>query len=170
MLQNYQGKDIALNEVKQKVLGLVKSKDTFPLTPRYNPDEFCVRDPEVVTTAVKHYLDALTMQAKARNMGAIFGGRQPHYQSIVAGGFTQLPDLMQVAKFRTMLDEQAKFINDVYIKDVVHFGTGPLWPLAKAGVGCGHTNYLSVGALKKELVERHGYELMTCMQYCSRRQ
>jgi hydrogenase large subunit len=149
-IANYKGKDSGLNAIKEKVLGLVKSKDTFPLTPRYTPDEYCVKDPEAVTTAAKHYLDALSMQAKARNMGAIFGGRQPHYQSIVAGGFTQLPDINQVVKFRTMLDEQATFINDVYIKDVLAFGTGPLWPLAKAGVGCGHTNYLSYGALELE--------------------
>jgi hydrogenase large subunit len=79
----YQGKDKELNAVKDKVVGLVQSKDTFPLTPRYKPDEWCVRDPEMVISAVKHYIDALSMQAKARNMGAIFGGRQPHYQSLV---------------------------------------------------------------------------------------
>ncbi|NVL90534.1 MAG: nickel-dependent hydrogenase large subunit [Desulfobacterales bacterium] len=144
----YKGKDKALNAVKDKVVGLVKAKDTFPLTPRYKPDEFCVRDPDVVISAVKHYVDALAIHAKARNMGAIFGGRTPHYQSIVVGGFTQLPDVNQVAMFRAMLDEQAKFINEVYIPDVLAFGTGPLFPLAKIGLGGGHYNYLSYGALQ----------------------
>jgi len=147
-IANYSGKDNGLNAVKDKIVGLVKSNDTFPLTPRYKPDEFCVNDPEIVTSAVKHYIDALEMQAKARNMGAIFGGRQPHYQSIVAGGFTQLPDINQVLKFRTMLDEQAKFVNEVYVPDVMAFGTGPLFPLAKMGLGGGHYNYLSYGALQ----------------------
>jgi Ni,Fe-hydrogenase I large subunit len=149
-IAKYNGKDAELLTVKDKVLALVKSNDTYPLTPRYKPDEFCVRDPEVVITAVKHYLDALKMQAKARNMGAIFGGRQPHYQSIVVGGFTQLPDINQVSKFRTMLDEQAQFVNDVYIKDVLNFGLGPLKKLAVTGVGGGHYNYLSCGALEKD--------------------
>lgn len=144
----YKGKDKGLNEVKDKVVSLVQAKDTFPLTPRYKPDEYCVADPEMVTSAVKHYIDALYMQAKARNMGAIFGGRQPHYQSIVVGGFTQLPDANQVTRFRAMLDEQAKFVNEVYIPDVLAFGTGPLFPLAKAGVGGGHYNYLSYGAFE----------------------
>ncbi len=144
----YQGKDKALNAVKDKVVGLVKAKDTFPLTPRYKPDEFCVRDPDMVLSSVKHYLDALAIQAKARNMGAIFGGRQPHYQSIVVGGCTQHPDVNMVAKFRTMLDEQAKFVNEVYIPDVLAFGTGPLFPLARAGLGGGHYNYLSYGGLE----------------------
>jgi Ni,Fe-hydrogenase I large subunit len=146
----YKGKDKELLAVKDKIVGLVKSKDTYPLTPRYKLDEFCVNDPEAVISAVKHYIDALKMQAKARNMGAIFGGRQPHYQSIVVGGFTQLPDINQVARFRTMLDEQAKFINEVYVPDVLAFGTGPLLPLAKLGVGGGHYNYMSYGALQKE--------------------
>ena len=156
-IAKYSGKDKGLNAVRDKIVGLVKAGDTFPLTPRYKPDEFCVKDPELVTTAVKHYVDALAMQAKARNMGAIFGGRQPHYQSIVVGGFTQLPDINQVARFRTMLDEQAKFVNEVYVPDVLAFGTGPLFPLAKIGLGGGHYNYLAYGALE---LDRAGKKLV----------
>jgi hydrogenase large subunit len=109
-----------------------------------------VKDPETVTTAVKHYIDAMKKHAQARNMGAIWGGRTPHYQNIVVGGVTSYPDINQVARFRTMLDEQAKFINEVYIPDVMAFGTGPLWPLAKMGLGGGHYNYLSYGGFEKD--------------------
>ncbi|OEU46904.1 MAG: iron hydrogenase [Desulfobacterales bacterium S7086C20] len=144
----YKGRDKSLNALKEKVVGLVKSKDVFPLTPRYKPDEFSVTDPDMVTSAVKHYIDALAIQAKARNMGAIFGGRQPHYQSLVVGGCTQYPDINMVAKYRTMLDEMAQFVNEVYIPDVLAFGTGPLFPLAKMGLGGGHYNYMSYGALE----------------------
>lgn len=144
-IANYKGKDKDLLAVKDKIVGLVKANDTYPLTPRYEPDEFCVKDPDLVITAVKHYLDALKMHLAARNMGAIWGGRTPHYQNIVVGGVTSYPDINQVARFRTMLDKQKKFIEEVYIPDVVTFGTGPLWPLAKLGVGGGHYNYLSYG-------------------------
>ena len=153
-IANYKGNDKELNTVKDKVVHLVQTNDTYPLTPRYEPDEYCVNDPDIVITAVKHYIDALSMQAKARNMGAIFGGRHPHYQSIVVGGFTQLPDINQVERFRTMLDEQAQFVNEVYIPDVLAFGTGPLMPLAKIGLGGGHYNYLSYGALQKKPPEK----------------
>jgi hydrogenase large subunit len=142
---NYTGKDKELLAVKDKIVGLVQAKDTYPLTPRYEPDEYTVKDPDIVISAVKHYLDALKMHAKARNMGAIWGGRTPHYQNIVVGGVTSYPDLNQVARFRTMLDQQKKFIEEVYIPDVVAFGTGPLWPLAQMGLGGGHYNYLSYG-------------------------
>lgn len=149
-IANYKGKDKDLLAVKDKIVGLVNAKDTYPLTPRYEPDEFSVKDPDIVITAVKHYIDALKMHAKARNMGAIWGGRTPHYQNIVVGGVTSYPDINQVARFRTMLDEQARFINEVYIPDVLLFGTGPLLPLAKLGVGGGHYNYLSYGSFEKD--------------------
>jgi hydrogenase large subunit len=142
---NYTGKDKDLLAVKDKIVGLVKANDTYPLTPRYEPDEYTVKNPDVVISAVKHYLDALKMNAKARNMGAIWGGRTPHYQNIVVGGVTSYPDLNQVARFRTMLDHQKQFVEEVYIPDVVAFGTGPLWPLAQMGLGGGHYNYLSYG-------------------------
>lgn len=145
---NYSGKDKDLLAVKDKIVGLVTAKDTYPLTPRYEPDEFTVKDPDLVISAVKHYIEALKMHAKARNMGAVWGGRTPHYQNIVVGGVTSYPDMNQVARFRTMLDEQAKFVNNVYIPDVLTFGTGPLWPLAQMGLGGGHYNYMSYGDFK----------------------
>ncbi|HGJ64865.1 TPA: nickel-dependent hydrogenase large subunit, partial [bacterium] len=149
-IAEYKGKDKDLLAIKDKIIALVQSKDTYPLTPRYKPDEYCVKDPDLVITAVKHYIDALKMHAEARNMGAIWGGRTPHYQNIVVGGVTSYPDINQVARFRTMLDKQAKFINEVYIPDVMTFGTGPLLPLAKAGIGGGHYNYLAYGAFEKD--------------------
>jgi Ni,Fe-hydrogenase I large subunit len=149
-IAKYNGKDKDLLAVKDKIIGLVTAKDTYPLTPRYEPDAFSVNDPDIVIMAVKHYIDALKIHAKARNMGAIWGGRTPHYQNIVVGGVTSYPDINQVARFRTMLDEQARFVNEVYIPDVLLFGTGPLLPLAKAGIGGGHYNYLSYGAFEKD--------------------
>jgi Ni,Fe-hydrogenase I large subunit len=144
-VENYRGKDKDLLAVKEKVVSLVRAKDTYPFTPRFKPDEYCVKDPDIVIHAVKHYIDALRMHAKARNMGAIWGGRTPHYMNIVVGGVTSYPDLNQVYRFRSMLDEQKKFIEEVYVRDVVAFCEGPLFPLAKAGIGGGHRNYLACG-------------------------
>jgi Ni,Fe-hydrogenase I large subunit len=152
---NYKGKDKDLLAVRDKIITLVKEKDTYPLTPRYKPDEFSVKDPDIVISAVAHYLKALQMHAKARNMGAIWGGRTPHYQNIVVGGVTSYPDLNQWARFHTMLDEQKKFIEEVYVPDVLAFGTGPLWPLAKMGVGGGHYNYLAYGDFAKDEKGKH---------------
>ncbi|UCG38765.1 MAG: nickel-dependent hydrogenase large subunit, partial [bacterium] len=152
-IANYQGKDAGLNAVKDKVVSLVKRGDTYPLTPRYEPDEFSVSDPEIVTTAVKHYLDALKVQVTAKNMGAVLGGgRVPHYQGIVVGGVTQLPNAEIIGRFKSMLDEVTAFVKNVYQQDVLLFGgpSGPLFPLAKLGVGGGHLNYLSYGSFPED--------------------
>jgi len=152
-IANYSGGDAGLNAVKDKVVSLVKRGDTYPLTPRYAPDEFSVADPEIVTMAVAHYLEALKIQVTAKNMGAMLGGgRVPHYQGIVVGGVTQIPNAEQIGRFKSMLDEVVGFIKNVYMKDVLLLGGpgGPLFPLAKLGVGGGHYNYLSYGAFPED--------------------
>jgi hydrogenase large subunit len=146
----YKGSDPGLLGVKDKIVRLVKAGDTAPLTPRYQPDEFCVSDPEIVTMAVAHYLQALEMQAKAKKMSALFAGKQPHQSSIVVGGVTMLPTNAIVSQFRSMLLEQIDFIEKVYLQDVVTFGTGPLLPLAQAGVGGGDLNYLAFGGFARD--------------------
>lgn len=141
----YRGNDPKLLEVRDKILALVKAGDTAPLTPRYEPDEFCVRDPETVTTLVAHYLQALEVQAKARKLSAVFGGKQPHQSSIVAGGVTIKPNPQQILKYKSMLKDLVKFMREVYVPDVIALATGPLLPLAQAGLGAGTENYLSYG-------------------------
>ncbi len=141
----YNGMDANLLRVKEKIVGLVKSGDTSPLTPRYEPDQFCVSDPEIVTTAVHHYIQALEMRKKAQEMLAIFGGKMPHHATFVAGGVTIEPTPDRIASFRSRLLELIDFVNNVYLKDVLLFGTGPLKPIhdAKIGFGCG--NFLAYG-------------------------
>lgn len=146
----YQGKDSNLLGVKDKISKLISAGDTAPLTPRYEPDQFSVKDPELVTLAVFHYLKALEMQAKAKKMSALFAGKQPHQSSIVVGGVTMLPSIETVEQFRSMLLEQIDFIENVYLQDVITFGTGPLLPLAQAGVGGGYPNFISFGGFARD--------------------
>ncbi len=141
----YKGSNSELLKVKEKIVALVRTGDTSPLTPRYNPDQFCVNDPEIVTTAVYHYIQALDMRKKAQEMLAIFGGKMPHHATFVAGGVTVQPTPDRIAAFRSRLLELIDFVNNVYLKDVLLFGTGPLKPIhdAKIGFGCG--NFLAYG-------------------------
>jgi Ni,Fe-hydrogenase I large subunit len=113
--------------------------------PTYSPDDFCIADLDTVVSAVSHYLDALQMQAKAKKLSALFGGKQPHQSGIIPGGVTALPSSSTRALFGEMLAEQASFIRDVYVQDVLTLGTGPLLALATSDVGVGHQNYLSFG-------------------------
>ena len=141
----YQGKDPNLLAVKDKVAALAGAGDLYPLAPYYKRDEYCVTDPDLVTTAVYHYLVALEMQAKAKKMAAVFGGKIPLQSSNVVGGVTIQPDLQKIGDYATLLKEIKPFIENVYLQDVLTFGTGPLFPLAQAGVGAGPGNYLAYG-------------------------
>lgn len=144
-IKDYKGQDQGLLNVKERIMKLVEAGDTAPLTPRYEPDEYSVQDPELVATALAHYLQALQVQAKAKQMSAVFGGKQPHQSSIIVGGVTLYPKAEQITTFKRLLAEVAHFIKTVYVPDVVAFSTGPLLPLAKAGFGRGTGNYLGYG-------------------------
>jgi [NiFe] hydrogenase large subunit len=77
--------------------------------------------PEVNLLAVEHYLMALRQQARTARMHAIFGGKNPHLQSLVVGGVTCATDLTpdRIAEFKYMWQETMDFVNNVYIPDVM---------------------------------------------------
>lgn len=141
----YAGKDPALLAVKDKIVGLVKANDTYPLTPRYEPDAFSISDPDIVITAVAHYLQALEIRKKAHEMMALWGGRVPFFQNVVAGGVGIRPTVSRIAETQWRLKEITNFIENVYVKDVIALGTGPLKPLHDLKVGFGVGNYISWG-------------------------
>ncbi len=77
--------------------------------------------PEQNLIALSHYLKALEMQRMAAQMMAIFGGKQPHPQSLVVGGVSCVMDILDPArmgeymvKFKKMQD----FIKNAYIADI----------------------------------------------------
>jgi Ni,Fe-hydrogenase I large subunit len=138
----YKGSDPGLVAIKDKVVALVQKGDTSPLTPRYEPDQYCVNDPETVTTLVSHYLKSIEMKAKSQKMLNIVSGIQPHPNTITYGGCTATPSREELLEFRTLWEEQLDFVNNVYLPDVTAVGTGPLLPLAKMGLGGTSTGYL----------------------------
>jgi len=139
---SYKGNAPHLQALRDKIIGLVEKKDTAPFTPRYNPDEFSVTDPELVTTLVSHYIKAIELKAKSQKMLNIIAGIQPNPATIIVGGCTATPSREQLLEFQALWDEQVKFVNEVYLPDVLYLGTGPLLPLATAGLGRAHGNYL----------------------------
>lgn len=141
-IANYQGSDASLLAIKDKVVSLVQKGDTSPFTPRYEPDEFSVNDPETVTTLVSHYIKSIEMKAKSQKMLNYITGIQPHPNAIIAGGCTATPTREELYEFRTLWQEQLDFVNNIYLPDVIAVGTGPLLPLATAGLGATNGNYL----------------------------
>ncbi len=147
---SYAGNDPALLKVKDKIVSLVKANDTYPLTPRYEPDAFVIKDPEVVTTAVSHYLQALEMRKLGHEMLALWGGRAPFYQNVVVGGVGIRPTVERIAEFTWRFEQLADWLENTYVADVVALGTGPLKPIHDLKVGLGVSNFLGYGAFDEK--------------------
>ena len=75
--------------------------------------------PEANLLLAAHYLEALKMQAKTARLHAIFGGKNPHVQSLRVGGVTCHRDIntARINEFRSLLNEAKDFIDTVYIPD-----------------------------------------------------
>ncbi|MEW5706124.1 MAG: nickel-dependent hydrogenase large subunit [Actinomycetota bacterium] len=143
-IANYTGRHAELQQIKSKVISLMQAGDISPFTPRYEPDEFTIKDSQVVSIALYHYLMALDMRKKAQEMIAIFGGKMPHHTTFVPGGVTIQPTPNRIAAFQSHLMELIDFVDSVYLTDVIDLST-LLKPLHAAKMGAGYGNFLSFG-------------------------
>ena len=77
--------------------------------------------PEANLMAASHYIEALRLQARAARMHAIFGGKNPHLQSLVVGGITCIQDVRpdRIAAFLYIWKDTQDFVKNVYIPDLV---------------------------------------------------
>jgi len=99
--------------------------------------------PEANLMAASHYIEALRLQAKAARMHAIFGGKNPHPQSLVVGGMTCVGDLTpdRLAEFLYITRETQQFIEKVYIPDLLAVAS---FYKDWAGIG-GTSNFMAWG-------------------------
>ncbi len=82
--------------------------------------------PEQNLIGVAHYLKALDIQRELAKMQAIFGGKNPHPQSIVVGGVTCVQDIQnpaRIALFKDLLKQGTEFIKGAYLPDIYMAGT-----------------------------------------------
>ena len=65
-------------------------------------------------------MEALKLQANTARLHAIFGGKNPHVQSLQVGGVTCRRDITnsRISEFRNLLQETKEFIDNVYVPDV----------------------------------------------------
>ena len=109
---------------------------------RFNPDENLL--------LAAHYLEALKMQAKTARLHAIFGGKNPHVQSLRVGGVTCRHDInnARIDEFRRLLSEARHFIDTVYIPDMVYLTRkyGIPGPAGDSWIALGgNVNFLACG-------------------------
>jgi [NiFe] hydrogenase large subunit len=129
--------------VQQRLQTFVDSGQLGPFANAYWGHSAYVMPPEANLMACAHYIEALRLQARAARMHAIFGGKNPHPQSLVVGGITSVKDLTpdRIAEFLYITKETQEFIENVYIPDLV--AVASFYKDWGAIGGC--TNFLAYG-------------------------
>ncbi len=136
-------------EIKEKIKALVESGQLGPFANGYWGHPAMKLPPEVNLLAVSHYLEALEYQYKADQVVALFGGKNPHIQTVVVGGVALAinPDneatlnIERLMWAKELLLKLRDFVHQVYLIDVCAIGALYAdWLRYGAGV----TNYLAV--------------------------
>ena len=107
--------------VQEKLTTFVNSGQLGPFNNAYWGHSAYKLPPEANLMASAHYLEAIKLQAKAARMHAIFGGKNPHPQSLVVGGVTARGELTpeRINEFSNILKETQAFVEEVYIPDLL---------------------------------------------------
>ena len=143
-----------LRAVQDKLKAFVASGQLGPFTNAYflggHPAYYL--EPEANLVATAHYLEALRVQVEAARGMAVFGGKTPHPQFLVAGGVTCYDALTpeRIKEFEEIYKKTAAFVRDVYIPDLLLVaGAYKDW----AGIGGTH-DFMTMGDFPKAGGER----------------
>lgn len=106
--------------------------------------------PEENLILASHYLDNLAVQRLSAKASAIFGGKNPHPQSLVVGGVTSVRDGLdahRIAEYQFLIQQAMDFVDRAYLPDMRMLGDR-YREEALAGEGAGLGNYMCFGALQ----------------------
>jgi [NiFe] hydrogenase large subunit len=131
-------------QVQQRIQTFVDSGQLGPFANAYWGHPAYKLPPEANLMACAHYIEALRLQARTARLHAIFGGKNPHPQSLVVGGVTCAKDVLtpdRLAEFLYITKETQDFIKNVYLPDLMAIaGFYKDW-----GAIGGTTNFLAWG-------------------------
>jgi quinone-reactive Ni/Fe-hydrogenase large subunit len=136
--------------VQERLTKFVKSGRLGPFANAYWGNPSYKLPPEANLIIVSHYLDALKVSKLGAQMMAIFGGKNPHPQTLVVGGVTSVMDALDASRlgeYLYRLKEMRNFVETAYIPDVLlaatyYKGEG------LQGIGGGVKNYLAYGGFQ----------------------
>jgi [NiFe] hydrogenase large subunit len=113
--------DIDFAAVQQRLKNFVESGQLGPFANAYWGHPAYKLSAEANLLLAAHYLEALKIQARTSQLHAIFGGKNPHVQTMRVGGVTCRHDInnARINEFRNLLNEARNFIDTVYIPDAV---------------------------------------------------
>ncbi|WP_029523035.1 nickel-dependent hydrogenase large subunit [Persephonella sp. KM09-Lau-8] len=138
--------------VQDRLTKFVKAGRLGPFANAYWGNKSYKLTPEQNLVAVGHYLDALQIQREMAKLMAIFGGKNPHPQSLVVGGVTCVQDIQNPARlghFGDILGLSREFIYRAYLPDILMAGT-VYAEEALAGIGRGLGNYMAYGDFRMD--------------------
>jgi [NiFe] hydrogenase large subunit len=152
---------IDFKAVQDRLQTFVNSGQLGPFANAYWGHDEYVLTPEENLLLAAHYLEALKLQTNTARMHAIFGGKNPHVQSLRVGGVTCRRDINsgRISEFRSLLQETKNFIDTVYVPDVEFLAkaytdsTRSDKDWSKIG---GNLNFLSFGEFPQTNVEPDG--------------
>ncbi|MGM0518281.1 MAG: nickel-dependent hydrogenase large subunit [Campylobacterota bacterium] len=111
-----------LKKVKHRVKEFVQKGQLGPFANAYWGHKTYRFTPEQNLILLSHYLKALEVQRDLAKLMAIFGGKQPHPQSLTVGGVTCIMDLLdpsRMGEYLTLFKKGAQFIESAYQADVI---------------------------------------------------
>jgi [NiFe] hydrogenase large subunit len=139
------GGTVYFKEIQRRLKTFVDSGQLGPFANAYWGHSAYKLPPEANLMATAHYIEALRLQSKTARMHAIFGGKNPHPQSLTVGGITCVKDLNadRIAEFLYIWKETQNFIKNVYVPDLLAVASF----YKDWGAIGGTTNFLAWGEL-----------------------
>lgn len=114
-----------LKLVQDRVKKFVEKGNLGPFANAYYGHPTYHLTPEQNLIALSHYLECLRIQRVAAQAMAIFGGKNPHPQSLTVGGVTCVMDILSPARlgeYMVKFQEVADFVNRAYYPDLLMAG------------------------------------------------
>ncbi|MGA1864525.1 MAG: nickel-dependent hydrogenase large subunit [bacterium] len=133
--------------VQKRLDAFVRSGRLGPFAHAYWGNPSFKFPPEANLIIASHYLDALAVQRVAAQMMAIFGGKNPHPQTLVVGGVTCVMDALdahRIGQYLYRLNEVKRFYETAYLPDVL-LAARYYKDEGAAGIGAGTKNYIAYG-------------------------
>lgn len=114
-----------LKLVQDRVKKFVEKGNLGPFANAYYGHPTYHLTPEQNLIALSHYLECLRIQRVAAQTMAIFGGKNPHPQSLTVGGVTCVMDILnpsRLGEYMVKFQEVADFVNRAYYPDLLMAG------------------------------------------------
>lgn len=159
----YNASESHYRQVLARLTAFAESGQLGPFAGGYWGHPAYLLTPEENLVLASHYLDNLAVQRLSAQASAVFGGKNPHPQSLIVGGVTSARDALdahRIAEYQFLMKRAMDFVERAYLPDMLllaeRYGDG-----ARAGHGAGLGNYMSFGALPQDEQpwERRSYYL-----------